>query len=207
MYDDEDDELLLNPICLINQYELEKQNNNKDDLDVNAFKEQISAEFNIQDANNSNHKGRPSLNSTVNTNYAVQNSFNDKNINYNISFSFGDMQIREDKKELTQKSIELLSEFILKEKKMEEINRINENTNDFKLKLGNIKMNFKENLNKIENNLEAYFPKPFMRKNFDDNKLYDKFIDEEKEEKINISDEIKKKISINKKDINDLKEV
>ena len=133
--------------------------------------------------------------------------YNMNSFNYNISFSFGDMQIREDKKELTQKSIELLGEFILKEKKMEEINRINENTNDFKLKLGNIKMNFKENLNKIENNLETYFPKPFMRKNFDDNKLYDKFIDEEKEEKINISDEIKKKISINKIDINDLKEV
>ena len=209
MYDyDEDDELLLNPICLINQYEMEKQNNNKEDLDVNAFKEQVSAEFNIPDTNNSNHKGRPSLNSTVNTNYAVQNSFNDNNINYNISFfSFGDKQKKEDRKELTQKSIELLSEFILKEEKLEEINRINENTNDFKLKLGNIKMNIKENLNKIENNLETYFSKPFMRKNFDDNKLYEKFVDEEKEEKINISEEIKKKISINKIGINDLKEV
>lgn len=209
MYDyDEDDELLLNPICLINQYEMEKQNNNKEDLDVNAFKEQVSAEFNIKDTNKSNHKGRPSLNSTVNTNYAVQNSFNDNNINYNISFfSFGDKQKKEDRKELTQKSIELLSEFILKEEKLEEINRINENTNDFKLKLGNIKMNIKENLNKIENNLETYFPKPFMRKNFDDNKLYEKFVDEEKEEKINISEEIKKKIPINKIDINDLKEV
>ena len=65
MYEDEDDELLLNPICLINQYEMEEQYNNKDNLDVNAFKEQVSSEFNIKDTNNSNHKGRPSLNSTV----------------------------------------------------------------------------------------------------------------------------------------------
>ena len=207
MYDDEDDELLLNPICLINQYEIEKQNNIKDDLNVNTFKEQVSAEFNFKDINNSNHKGRPSLNSTVNTNYAVQNSLNDNNINYNISFfSFGDKQKKEDRKELTQKSIELLSEFVLKEKKFEEINRINDNTNDFKLKLRKIKMNIKENLNIIENNLETYFIKPFMRKNIDKNKLYEKLFDEEKEEKIGISKEIKKKISVNKLGINDLKE-
>ena len=46
-----------------------------------------------------------------------------------------------------------------------------------------------------------------MRKNFDNNKLYEKFIDYEKEEKINITEEIKKKNSINKIDVNDLKEV
>ena len=83
MYDDEDDQLLLNPISLINQYELEKENNQenlKENLNVNTFEEHKSMEVNCDNMDTSFHKARASLNSTVNTNYAVDNGFN-QNIN------------------------------------------------------------------------------------------------------------------------------
>ena len=194
----EDDELLLNPIFLINQFELHKQNNTlKDDLNVNVFKEQKSAEFNINNQNNSHIKGNASINSTVNTNAAVENSFNGNDINYNISFfSFGDKQKNEEKKELTQKSIEILKEFILEEAKIKENGKIIKNNEEIKnIKFGDIKAEIQINISKVENNLSNYFKRPFMRKNFEKNKIFKNIIigENQEDKKINIKDEIKKK--------------
>ena len=207
---DEDDELLLNPIQLIDKYEQQNEGFDINEYEnINNFKEQIS--FGDNDIKICHQKGRPSLNSTVNTNYAVQNSNHENNnINYNISFSFGDKQNIEDKKELTEQSIEILSEFIFKEEKVKQINIINDKVDDIKnIKIINTNKEIKANLNKIEINLENYFKRPYMRKNYDNNKLFEKIINEEEKEdkKINISAEIKKKKLNNNIDINNLQEI
>ena len=212
MYEDEDDELLLNPIFLINQYELENQNKQlKNNLDVNTYKEQNSAEFPCNINNNSRVKGNASLNSTVNTNVAVENSLNENNINYNISFfSFGDKNKKEEKKELTQKSIEILGGFISKEEKLKEMDKIKEKNNQLKKrKFEDIKCEIQINLQKIERNLSNYFRRPFMRKNYEDNKIFKTIIDEENKEdkKINISDEINKQNITNEVNVNKWKEM
>ena len=207
---DEDDELLLNPIQLINKYEQgNKGFDINDNENINNFKEEIS--FGDNDIKICHQKGRPSLNSTVNTNYAVQNSNHENNINYNISFfSFGDKQKIEDKKELTEKSIEILSEFIFKEEKITQINIINDKVDDLKnIKIINTNEEIKANLNKIEINLDNYFKRPYMRKNYDSNKIFEKMINEEEKEdkKINIANEIKKKKLNNNININNLQEI
>ena len=153
MYDDEDDQLLLNPISLINQYELEKENNQenlKENLNVNTFEEHKSMEVNCDNMDTSFHKARASLNSTVNTNYAVDNGFNQNDINFNISFSFGQKQKNNRRNELTQESIEILHEFISYEEKIKEINRINDDVNKIeRIKKGDMKIEIKMNLDKI----------------------------------------------------------
>ena len=208
-----DDEILLNPIYFIDRYELHKQDNSlKDDLNIKAFKEDKSGEFQPYNQNNSHVKGNASINSTVNTNAAVENSANEKNINYNISFfSFGDKQKKEERKELTQKSIEILNEFILEEEKIKEIEHIiNENKEYEKnIKLGDIKTEIKINLNKIENNLNNYFKRPFMRKNCENEKILKKIIvgENQEDKKININDEIQKKNVTKDFEVNNLKEV
>ena len=211
-YINDDDEILLNPIYFIDKYELHKQDNSlKDDLNIKAFKEDKSGEFQPYNPNNSHIKGNASINSTVNTNAAVENSVNEKNINYNISFfSFGDKQKKEERKELTQKSIEILNEFILEEEKLKEIEHINDNKEDEKnIKLGDIKTEIKINLNKIENNLNNYFKRPFMRKNCENEKILKKIIvgENQEDKKININDEIQKKNVSKDFDVNNLKEV
>ena len=209
---DEDDELLLNPIHLIDKYERENEgriNNENENLD--NFKEENSID--LQDINIRRHKGRPSLNSTENTNYAVQNSIHENNINYNISFfSFGDKQNKEDKKELTEKSIEVLSEFIFKEEKIKEKNTINDKVGESKkIKMANTNKEIKAKLNKIEMNLEIYFKRPYMRKNYEKNEIFEKMINEKEKEKedkkININNEIKKKTFANNFNINNLQEI
>ncbi len=83
MNDEEDDKLLLNPILLINQFELLKNNNIlKDDLNNNIYNEEKSADFQIVDREN-NNKRNVSMNSNENTNFACDYSFKDNNINYN----------------------------------------------------------------------------------------------------------------------------
>ena len=207
-----DDELLLNPIYLIDQIERVKQNNKlKDDLIAKADEEEKSGEFNVNIQNNNHIKGNASINYTVNTNDAVENSINGNNINHNISyFSFGDKKNKEERKELTQKSIEILNQFILEETKMKETDKISlDNEEKKNLKLGDIKKGIKININKIDNNLNNYFKRPFMRKNYENNKLLKKIIVGEKQEgkKIDITDEIKKKNVSNDFDVNNLKEV
>ena len=198
MYDDEDDQLLLNPISLINQYELEKENNQenlKENLNVNTFEEHKSMEVNCDNMDTSFHKARASLNSTVNTNYAVDNGFNQNDINFNISFSFGQKQKNNRRNELTQESIEILHEFISNEEKIKEINRINDDVNKIeRIKKGDMKIEIKMNLDKIEKNIDIYFKRPFMRKNYENDKILKNIINEDvkEEKKINISDEIKK---------------
>ena len=207
---DEDDELLLNPIQLIDKYEQQNEGFDINEYEnINNFKEQIS--FGDNDIKICHQKGRPSLNSTVNTNYAVQNSNHENNINYNISFfSFGDKQKIEDKKELTEKSIEILSEFIFKEEKIKEKNAINDKVGESKkIKMANTNKEIKAKLNKIEMNLEIYFKRPYMRKNYENNKIFEKMVNEEGKEakKINISNEIKKKKINNNININNLQEI
>ena len=213
MYDDEDDQLLLNPISLINQYELEKENNQenlKENLNVNTFEEHKSMEVNCDNMDTSFHKARASLNSTVNTNYAVDNGFNQNDINFNISFSFGQKQKNNRRNELTQESIEILHEFISNEEKIKEINRINDDVNKIeRIKKGDMKIEIKMNLDKIEKNIDIYFKRPFMRKNYENDKIFKNIINEDVKEdkKINISDEIKKNDVTNEININNYNEI
>ena len=213
MYDDEDDQLLLNPISLINQYELEKENNQdnlKENLNVNTFEEHKSMEVNCDNIDTSFHKARASLNSTVNTNYAVDNGFNQNDINFNISFSFGQKQKNNRRNELTQESIEILHEFISNEEKIKEINRINDDVNKIeRIKKGDMKIEIKMNLDKIEKNIDIYFKRPFMRKNYEKDKIFKNIINEDvkEEKKINISDEIKKNDVTNEININNYNEI
>lgn len=213
MYDDEDDQLLLNPISLINQYELEKENNQenlKENLNVNTFEEHKSMEVNCDNMDTSFHKARASLNSTVNTNYAVDNGFNQNDINFNISFSFGQKQKNNRRNELTQESIEILHEFISNEEKIKEINRINDDVNKIeRIKKGDMKIEIKMNLDKIEKNIDIYFKRPFMRKNYENDKILKNIINEDvkEEKKINISDEIKKNDVANEININNYNEI
>ena len=213
MYDDEDDQLLLNPISLINQYELEKENNQenlKENLNVNTFEEHKSMEVNCDNMDTSFHKARASLNSTVNTNYAVDNGFNQNDINFNISFSFGQKQKNNRRNELTQESIEILHEFISNEEKIKEINRINDDVNKIeRIKKGDMKIEMKMNLDKIEKNIDIYFKRPFMRKNYENDKILKNIINEDvkEEKKINISDEIKKNDVTNEININNYNEI
>jgi hypothetical protein len=207
---DEDNELLLNPIQLIDKYEQENGGLDiNENENINNFKEEKS--FDGTDIQICHQKGRPSLNSTVNTNYAVQNSVHENNnINYNISFSFGDKQNIEDKKELTEQSIEILSEFIFKEEKVKQINIINDKVDDIKnIKIINTNKEIQINLNKIEMNLDSYFKRPYMRKNYDNNKIFEKIIneDEKEDKKINITNEMKKKKLNNNININNLQEI
>jgi hypothetical protein len=213
MYDDEDDQLLLNPISLINQYELEKENNQdnlKENLNVNTFEEHKSMEVNCDNIDTSFHKARASLNSTVNTNYAVDNGFNQNEINFNISFSFGQKQKNNRRNELTQESIEILHEFISNEEKIKEINRINDDVNKIeRIKKADMKIEIKMNLDKIEKNIDIYFKRPFMRKNYENDKIFKNIINEDvkEEKKINISDEIKKNDVTNEININNYNEI
>ena len=206
MYDDEDDQLLLNPISLINQYELEKENNQenlKENLNVNTFEEHKSMEVNCDNIDTSFHKARASLNSTVNTNYAVDNGFNQNDINFNISFSFGQKQKNNRRNELTQESIEILHEFISNEEKIKEINRINDDVNKIeRIKKGDMKIEIKMNLDKIEKNIDIYFKRPFMRKNYENDKIFKNIINEDV-----ISDEIKKNDVANEININNYNEI
>ena len=206
MNDEEDDKLLLNPILLINQFELLKNNNIlKDDLNNNIYNEEKSADFQIVDREN-NNKRNVSMNSNENTNFACDYSFKDNNINYNISFfSFNGKQNKEENKELTNKSIEILTDFILIEEKINEICIINDNKKEIKnIKFGDKITEIKKNLDKIDNNLNNYFKRPFMRKKYLKNILIE---DDKEDEKINISNEINKNININEVDGNNIKEV
>ena len=204
MNDEEDDKLLLNPIYLISQFEGLKNNNILKDLNNNIYNEQKSAEFQIVDRQNSS-KRNASMNSNENTNFACDYSFKDNNINNNISFaSFNCKQNREEKKELTNKSIEILNEFILMEEKINEIGKFN----DYNKKINDIKIcditaEIKKALYKIDNNLNNYFKRPFMRKKYKENIIVE---DDKEDEKISIPNEIKQNIKINEFDDNNLKE-
>ena len=111
IFDEDDDDILLNPILYINQFET---NNNKiNNIKTNLFQKENENIYETQ-----NRKNHNSPNSTFNTNAALDECSND--INYNLSFfSFNRNQgnEHEQKKEMTQKSIEILSELIEKEKK------------------------------------------------------------------------------------------
>ena len=216
IFGEDDDEIILNPLSNINQFEVINNNNN---INTNNFPNQNSL-------NNQNLKNNMSANSTLNTNAALDES--SQNINNNFSFfSFNQNQHREQKKELTQKSIEILSDFISKEKEIidnNSINFINSNLRTTKIK------DLKNNFEKLEKSLNFYFKKPFMRKNYKKQNLFEKLNDnfnfnfnfdedeqKEEEKKMKISEDFdfdfdikigkSKKINKNKIDIDDINEI
>ena len=188
LFDDEDDDILLNPILYINQYE--SNNNIINDIDKNVV--QYENEKILEAPPKKNHN---SPNSTFNTNAALDECSNE--INYNISFSFNRNQQNENeqKKEMTQKSINILSELIEKENKLiENKNNINEKEDKkaIILKINDLKSNFE----KLELTLKFFFKSPFMRKNYMFTKKFENKCDEKK---ISLSDEIDIKIDDTKK--------
>ena len=140
------------------------------------------------------NKNNTSINSTLNTNAALDES--SQNINFNLSFiSFNNEQKNQEKKELTQQSIEALTELISKEKMVVQNNNVIEE--DIKLKLPKIK-ELKNNLEKMDETLFLYFKRPFMRKNIEKVKISKKLENdddskEEEEKKIDFADEIEEK--------------
>ena len=208
LFGDDIDDILFNPVYFINQYESNKDNN----INTNC---EVHNSIDIQE-----NKKHISLNSTFNTNNALDEE-GSQNMNFHFSFfSFnnGNQQI-EQKKEMSQKSIDILSEFISKEKKIvENKNNFIEIEEDKKIKLFKIK-ELKNNYEKLEKTLNIFFKKPFMRKNYEKKNFFGKYENncDEKEKKINISDEIdididekKKKYkenNINFNNINNINEI
>jgi len=184
LFKEEDDEILLNPIDFINQFENPNTNKNSN---TNDLTQQIPLDI-------QNNKNNTSINSTLNTNAALDES--SQNINFNLSFiSFNNEQKNQEKKELTQESIEALTELISKEKMIVQNNIIIEE--DIKIKLPKIK-ELKSNLEKIDETLFMYFKRPFMRKNIEKVKISKKLekdddSKEEEEKKIDFDDEIEEK--------------
>ena len=150
--------------------------------------------FDIQNQNNNANlnlnvpKNNKSHSSSIKTNA----TFGEISQKDNEDFSFGSLNncqnqnfnIKEKNQELTKESIDILSNFILKEKVV--ISNINIIYNDEK---NNCKNNLfikdiKNNLFSLENKLSAYFRKPFMRKNIKKKKniIKNKYEDEEQDE-------------------------
>ena len=184
LFKEEDEEILLNPIHFIDQFENPNENKNSN---TNNLAQQIPLDFQI-------NKNNTSINSTLNTNAALDES--SQNINFNLSFiSFNNEQKNQEKKELTQQSIEALTELISKEKMLVQNNDIIEE--DIKIKLPKIK-ELKNNLEKMDETLFLYFKRPFMRKNIEKIKISKKLENdddskEEEEKKIDFADKIEEK--------------
>ena len=184
LFKEDDDEIMLNPIDFINQFENPNPNKNSN---TNNLPQQISLDI-------QNNKNNASLNSTLNTNAALDES--SQNINFNLSFiSFNNEQKNQEKKELTQQSIEALTELISKERMIVQSNNIIEE--DIKIKLSKIK-ELKNNLEKMDETLFMYFKRPFMRKNIEKIKISKKIekdddSKEEEEKKIDLDDEFEEK--------------
>ena len=184
LFKEEDDEILLNPLHFIDQFENPNENKNSN---TNNLTQQIPLDFQI-------NKNNTSINSTLNTNAALDES--SQNINFNLSFiSFNNEQKNQEKKELTQQSIEALTELISKEKMVVQNNNVIEE--DIKLKLQKIK-ELKNNLEKMDDTLFTYFKRPFMRKNIEKVKISKKLENdddskEEEEKKFDFADEIEEK--------------
>ena len=184
LFKEEDDEILLNPLHFIDQFENPNANKNSN---TNNLTQQIPLDFQI-------NKNNTSINSTLNTNAALDES--SQNINFNLSFiSFNNEQKNQEKKELTQQSIEALTELISKEKMVVQNNNVIEE--DIKLKLPKIK-ELKNNLEKMDETLFMYFKRPFMRKNIEKVKISKKLENdddskEEEEKKFDFADEIEEK--------------
>ena len=184
VFKDEDDEILLNPIHFIDQIENPNEYKNSN---PNILTHQMPLDI-------QNNKNNISINSTLNTNAALDES--SQNINFNLSFiSFNNEEKNKEKMELTQQSIEVLTEIISKEKMIVENNNIIEE--DKKIKLLKIK-ELKNNLEKIDETLFKYFKRPYMRKNIEKVKIIKKVENdddskEEEEKKIDFADEIEEK--------------
>ena len=163
---------------------MSKENVNKNS-NINTLTQQMPLDI-------QNNKNNMSINSTLNTNDALDES--SQNINFNLSFiSFNNEEKNKEKKKLTEQSIEVLTEFISKEKMTVENNNIIEEDK----KLLKIK-ELKNNLEKIDEILYKYFKRPYMRKNIEKVKIIKKIENdddskEEEEKKIDFSDEIEEK--------------
>ena len=180
LFGDDLDDIIFNPVYYLNQYESNKDNNINTNCEVHNS---------IELPENKKHI---SLNSTFNTNNALNEG--SQNINFNFSFfSFNanQNQLIEQKKEMSQKSIDILSEFIFKEKKIVEKKNKFVGVEDKKMKLLKIK-ELKNDFEKLENSLNIFFKKPFMRKNYEKKNFFEKFENnhDKEEKKINLSYEM-----------------
>ena len=149
--EDEDENIIEDVILLNNLQDAAPINENFNYQNQNNIPINTS-EQNTLNLSNNNHI---SINSTLNTNA----EFGDcsQNINNVASFlSFGQPQ-QKTKKELTPNSIETLQNFIIKEK-----NNIKNKTT---LELKDIK-SIKNNINDIDVNLDLYFKRPDINKNY-----------------------------------------
>ena len=185
---DEDDNIAEDVILLKN---LENNWSCKENLNI-PCQNDIPNHISEQNTLNLSNNNQISINSTVNTNAEFGDG--SQNINNIESFlSFGQPQIKT-KKELTQKSIGILQNFIIKEK-----NNVN---NKIILDIKDIKL-LKNNINIIEDNLDLYFKRPHINKNYKKiSKIKSTVNDDEKvsfNEKLSIDD------SKNKKNINVIK--
>ena len=133
--------------------------------------------FNIQNQNKNNEINtslnfpNPNNNKSHGSSIKTNATFGENSKKSNEDFSFfslnnyqnQDVNIPEKKKELTKESIEILNNFISKEKLVIS-NGINDGQNIFKNNNISVK-DIKNNLFNIENKLYVYFKKPYMRKN------------------------------------------
>ena len=206
IFGEDDGDILLNPLYYINQFENSNKNNN--------INNNIVPKLNIAEI--PPIKNHISNNSTLNTNAALDDG--SQNINYNISFfSFNGIPQNEQKKEITQKSVEILTDFISKEKKIidnrnSNINIIEKDNNKI-IKKSKIK-ELKNNFEKMEQCLNVYFKNPFMRKNYEKAQIFKKLEiknnNDEEDKKTNIFDEIDEKKEIyneNKFNINNVNKI
>ena len=149
---EDEDENIIDDVILLNNlqdaapihenYNYQNQNN----IPINTSE---------QNTLNLSHNNHISINSTLNTN--AEFSDGSQNINNVASFlSFGQPQ-QKTKKELTSNSIEILQNFIIKEK-----NNIKNKTT---LELKDIK-SIKNNINDIDINLDLYFKRPDINKSY-----------------------------------------
>ena len=112
LFGEDEDDIFMNPVYYINQFE--NHSNKKTNIVPKLELQRVVTEFPAIPP----IKKQSSNDTTLNTNAALDES--NENINYNISFfSFNQNQQKEQKKEISPKSIEILNEYISKEKKIE----------------------------------------------------------------------------------------
>ena len=142
IFGEDDGDILLNPLYYINQFENSNKNNN--------INNNIVPKLNIAEI--PPIKNHISNNSTLNTNAALDDG--SQNINYNISFfSFNGIPQNEQKKEITKKSLEILTDCISKETKIIDNNR-NRNSNINIIEKDNNKIIKKIKIKELKNNFE-----------------------------------------------------
>ena len=198
-FGEDDVKIMINSMAYINQLE-KKINNNKNNKNNND-----NNNNNCINQNSIDNINNLTISSTITTiDFLDQCSHN---LNNNSSFfSFEQKPQKEQKRKLTQKDIEILEDFRKIEKEIIDNNK-------FIFPNITIIKELKSNIEKMDNNLNVFFKKPFMRKNQLRQNLFQKLNDKynEKEEKIgkniNIKKNNKDKMNISSSDINNINNV